>query len=53
MNPFYVEGMTKTQIRNAYRYYLTIGYDYAIELLMCLGFTKDDADQYLFAEEMP
>ena len=42
--------MTKEEIRKAYRYDFTIGYDYAIRLLMKLGFTEYAADKYLFAE---
>lgn len=41
--------MTKEQIREAYRFELTIGYDSAIAMLMHLGFTEYAADQYLFA----
>lgn len=42
--------MTKYEIRDAYRYRNEIGYDYAIRLLMKLGFTEFAADQFLFVE---
>jgi len=42
--------MNKYQIRDAYCYHNDIGYDYAIQLLMKLGFTEYAADQFLFAE---
>lgn len=41
--------MTKERIKQDYCWG-DIGYDYAIELLIELGFNKYSADQYLFAE---
>jgi hypothetical protein len=41
--------MTKEKIREQYRN-LQIGYDFAINQLMLLGFTEYAADQYLFGE---
>ena len=41
--------MSKDDIRDAYRFHFTIGYDTAIALLMQLGFTEYAADRYLFA----
>ena len=48
--PLFVEGMTKVQIRHAFRWESAISFQHAIELLQRMGFTEFAAEEYLYAE---